>query len=264
MNNPFSALTTHPSLVWQLTVRSVAGRYRGANFGLIWAVVTPFLMLIVYSIAFGWVMRGHWPTTQGDAGYTEILFVGLIVHGFFAEALVAAPGLVVGNVNLVKRVVFPLEVLPWPLLLSGLFHTAMNILVLLGLYLVRYGLPPWTFVLLPIVILPLGLVVLGVGWLLGSLGVYFRDIAQMTGVLATAMLFLSTAIVPISSIPEKYQFLFYINPLSYIIDQAREVALWGNMPDWGGLALYAGCALAFAWLSLSWFRATRKGFADVL
>lgn len=264
MTHPFSSLAAHPSLIWQLTIRSVAGRYRGATFGLVWAVVTPFLMLIVYSIAFGWVMRGQWPTTQGEAGYTEILFVGLIVHGFFAEALVASPSLVVGNVNLVKRVVFPLDVLPWPLLLSGLFHAAMNILVLLGLYVIRYGVPPWTFVLLPLVMLPLGLVVLGVGWLLGSLGVYFRDIAQVTGVLSTAMLFLSTAIIPISTIPENYQFIFYLNPLSYIIDQAREVALWGQLPDWSGLGLYTLAALAFAWLSLAWFQATRKGFADVL
>lgn len=264
MLHPFSGPLKHPSLVWQLTVRSVAGRYRGASFGLLWAVVTPFLMLIVYSIAFGWVMRGHWPTDRGEAGYTEILFIGLIVHSFFAEAMTASPALVVGNSNLVKRVVFPLHVLPWPLVLSGLFHTGMNILVLLLLYLIRYGLPPWTFVLLPVVVLPLGLVVLGVGWLLASLGVYFRDIAQITGVLATAMLFLSTAIVPISSIPAPYQFIFYLNPLSFIIDQAREVALWGQLPNWSGLGLYAVLAAAFAWLSLAWFQSTRKGFADVL
>ena len=263
--HPFDSVFLHPSLLWQLTVRTIAGRYRGASFGLLWSVATPFLMLIVYSIAFGSVLGGRWQAPDGStANFTLVLFVGLIVHGFFAECLVQSPNLVVGNVNLVKRVVFPLEILPWPMVLSGLFHAAANMLVLVALYVFRYGPPPWTIVLLPLVFLPLAILTLGVGWLFASLGVFFRDIAQVTGVLAAAMLFLSTAIVPASGIPERFRVLFYVNPLSYIIDQARDVALWGKLPDFAGLGLYALGAFGFAWLALAWFHGTRRGFADVL
>jgi lipopolysaccharide transport system permease protein len=140
----------------------------------------------------------------------------------------------------------------------------MNVLVLVALHFIRYGAPPWTIVLLPLVFVPLAIFTLGVGWLLASLGVYFRDVSQITGVIATAMLFLSTAIVPVETVPAAYRFLFYLNPLSFIIDQARNVALWGRLPDWSGLGLYALGALAFAWLALAWFQGTRRGFADVL
>lgn len=265
MQHPFSALLAHPSLVWQLTLRATAGRYRGATLGFLWAVVTPLLMLIVYSIAFGSVLQGRWQAPGGgDADFTLVLFIGLIVHGLLAECLVQAPNLVLANVNLVKRVVFPLEILPWPMLFAALFNVVMNVLVLLLLQSLRHGLPSWTVLLLPVVIAPLALLMLGMGWLLASLGVYFRDINQLTGVLATAMLFLSTAIVPASSVPEVYQFIFYLNPLSYIIDQARVVILWGGLPDWGGLGLYALASLLFAWLALAWFQRTRRGFADVI
>ena len=263
--HPLSSPLRHPSLLWQLTVRAVVGRYRGASLGLLWSVATPFLMLIVYAIAFGSVLRGRWQQPGGgDADFTLVLFVGLIVHGFFAECLVQAPNLVVGNPNLVKRVVFPLEILPWPMLMSALFNVFMNVLVLLVLYVFRYGMPPWTVVLFPVVMMPLAILTLGVGWFLASLGVYFRDVNQVTGVIATAMLFLSTAIVPVDSVPKMYQPLFYLNPLSYIIDQARVVALWGGLPDWQGLGLYAVVSLGLAWLALAWFQMTRKGFADVL
>lgn len=265
MLHPFSSPLRHPSLLWQLTVRAIVGRYRGASLGLLWSVATPFLMLVVYAIAFGSVLQGRWQQPGGgNADFTLVLFVGLIVHGLFAECLVQAPHLVLGNPNLVKRVVFPLEILPWPMLFAALFNVAMNVLVLLALYAFRYGAPPWTVVLLPLVIAPLAILVLGVGWLLASLGVYFRDVNQITGVVATAMLFLSTAIVPVDAVPKMYQSLFYLNPLSYIIDQARMVALWGGLPDWRGLGLYAIGSLVFAWLALAWFQATRKGFADVL
>ena len=262
---PFSAFGRHRSLTWELTKRDVLGRYRGASFGLLWSVLSPFLMLLVYSVAFGSVFKSRWPQqAEGGPDYTLILFVGLIVHGFFTECLSRAPSLVVGNPSYVKRVVFPLEVLPWPMLLSAFFHMLMNVLVLLVLFVARYGAPPWTVVMLPLVMLPLAMLGAGIGWLFASLGVYLRDISQITGVLSAALLFLSSAVVPVDTLPPKYQFIFRLNPLSFIIDQARAAALWGQMPDWAGLGLYLLGATVFAYLSYAWFRATRPGFADVL
>ncbi|HVJ62600.1 MAG TPA: ABC transporter permease [Tahibacter sp.] len=262
---PFSAFGRHRSLTWELAKRDVLGRYRGASFGLLWSVLSPFLMLIVYTVAFGTILKSRWPQqVEGGVDFALILFVGLIVHGFFAECLSRAPNLVVGNPSYVKRVVFPLEILPWPMLLSAFFHAAMNFVVYALLHVVRFGSPPWTIVLAPVVLLPLALVGAGLGWLLSALGVYLRDIGQITGVVAAAMLFLSSALVPVETLTPAQRFVFELNPLTFIIDQTRDVALWGRQPDWSGLGLYTIGALAFCYVAYTVFRATRSGFADVL
>jgi lipopolysaccharide transport system permease protein len=114
------------------------------------------------------------------------------------------------------------------------------------------------------VIAPLFVLALGVAWGLAALGVYFRDISQMTGVLATALLFTSSAIVPLSAVGPEVRWIFEINPLTFIIDQVRAVALWGQLPDWSGLGLYAVASVIVAYMGFSAFASTRRGFADVL
>ena len=265
MAGPFDAWLHHRSLTLEMTKRDILGRYRGASFGLLWSLISPFLMLLIYTLAFGYLLKSRWPGTSGNiADFAMLLSVGLIVHGFFAECLNRAPQLIVSNSNLVKRIVFPLQVLPWTMVLSALFHAFANFLVYVVLNLALRGEMVPTLPLLPLVMLPLAIAALGVGWLLSSLSVFLRDIGQVTGVLATAMLFLSSAIVPVDTLPEHYQWVFRLNPLTFIIDQAREVAFWGRMPDWAGLGLYAVGATLFAYLGYAVFQKTRRGFADVL
>jgi len=262
---PFDAWLHHRSLTLEMTKRDVLGRYREASFGLLWSLISPFLMLLIYTLAFGYIMKSRWPGTSGNiADYSMLLFVGLIVHGFFAECMNRAPGLIVGNPNLVKRIVFPLQILPWMAMLSALFHAFANLLVFTLLNLAMRGEIAPTLPLLPLVLLPLAVAALGVGWLLSSLSVFLRDIGQVTGVLSMAMLFLSSAIVPVDALPAKYQLIFRLNPLTFIIDQAREVAFWGRMPDWSGLGLYLLGALLFAYAGYAVFQKLRPGFADVL
>ncbi|MEW9625038.1 ABC transporter permease [Rhodanobacter geophilus] len=263
--SPFAALMRNKSLVWELTKREVLGRYRGASFGMAWSVISPFLMLSVYAFAFGTVLKSRWPhQTGGEHSYAVILFVGLIVHGFFAECVSRASTLIVGNSNFVKRVVFPLDVLPWPMIFSALFHALLNAVVLVVLMLVlEHRLHP-TLLFLPLILAPLVLFTLGVSWLLASLGVYFRDISQVMPVIVTAMLFLSSAIVPVSILPPPIQTLFYLNPLTFFIDQARLVVLAGGLPNWTALAFATVGGVLVAWLGHAWFMATRRGFADVL
>lgn len=262
---PFDAFTRHRSLTSELTKREVLGRYRGASFGLLWSLISPFMMLVIYTIAFGYVLKSRWPHTSGSTTeYALILFLGLIVHGFFAECLTRAPTLITGNANLVKRIIFPLDILPWPMIMSALFHVIANCLVFAALFLAVNHYLHWTIVFLPLVILPLVIFTVGVVWVLASLGVFMRDISQVMGVVATAMLFLSSAIVPVDTLPEKYQTFFHLNPLTFIIDQARAVAIWGNLPDLLGLGLYALVSLAVAYLGFAWFNKTKRGFADVI
>lgn len=260
-----SAFLVHRSLTMGLARRDVLGRYKGASFGLLWSLISPFLLLMVYTFAFGTVMGGRWPQIEsGETNFAIILFAGLIVHGLFAESLVRSPALVVANTNFVKRVIFPLDILPWPMLLSALFHTAMNVVVFIVLRLVMDGAFAWTIVLLPVVLLPMFVLMLGVSWFLSSLGVYLRDINQVVGVVSMALLFLSSALMPVQSVPEAYRWVFQLNPLTIIIDQARNVMLWGRMPDWHALGIYLAVALVFMYLGRAWFMATRRGFADVL
>jgi lipopolysaccharide transport system permease protein len=265
VRRPFEALLDHRSLTVELARRDILGRYRGASFGLLWSLISPFLMLMIYTFAFGTVMGGRWPQVEeGESSFSIILFAALIVHGFFSECLVKAPMLVVANPNFVKRVIFPIDILPWPLVLSALFHTCTTLLVFLVLRLVMDGQVEWTTVFFPLVMLPLVVLCLAMAWFLASLGVYLRDITQVTPLLSLAMLFLSTAMMPIEAVPQAYRWVFVLNPLSFIIDQTRNVLLWGLYPDWVGLGIYLLVAIVLVYAARYFFATTRRGFADVL
>ncbi len=262
---PVDAILRYRSLTKELTKREILGRYRGASFGLLWALISPFLMLMVYTLAFGYILKSRWPGTSGSTmDFTLILFVGLIIHGFFAECLTRAPQLILSNANYVKKVVFPLHILPWSMSLSAIFHLGMNLVVLVLMKVFLHGELHATTLLLPVILLPLFILVLGVGWLVSALGVFLRDIGQVVGVLATALLFLSSAIVPVQALPDNFRWIFNANPLTFIIDQARELVIWGRSPDWSTLVLYTCCALAFSFLAFLVFQKMRRGFADVL
>ncbi|BBD78875.1 ABC transporter permease [Aerosticca soli] len=262
---PFSALWKYGSLTHELARRDILGRYRGASFGLAWSLISPFLMLCVYTFAFGVILKSKWPQVAGgDHPFAIILFVGLIVHGFFSECLSRSPTLITGNPGFVKKVVFPLEIFPWQIVLSALFQAGTNLLVFIMLRLLLEGTVSWTIVFIPVVFVPLVCLSLGVSWIFAALGVYLRDINQVTGVLATAMLFLSSAMIPVQTLPEHSRILFHLNPLTFLIDQARAVALWGQYPDWSGLLAYTLGGLVLMYLGYAWFMATKRGFADVL
>lgn len=262
---PYDALTSRRTLTFELTKRDILGRYRGASFGLFWSLLSPFLMLLIYTFAFGFVFKSKWPHEVGGSHpYAIILYIGLIVHGFFSECLTRSPTLITSNTNLVKRVVFPLEILPWSVMLSALFHVGMNLLVFAVLRLALEHALSLGMLWLPVVFLPILPLTLGVCWLFASFGVYLRDVSQITGVLSTAMLFVSSAMVPLGSLPPNYRILFELNPLTFIINQARSVALAGHLPDFKGLVLYALFAIIFMYVGYAWFSLTRRGFADVL
>ena len=256
----------HRSLIAQMVKREVVGRYRGSVMGLLWSFLNPLLMLIVYTFVFSVVFKAKW-STGGDetkADFALILFVGMIVHGIFAECVNRAPRLILDNVNFVKKVVFPLEILPWVALGATLFHALVSIAVWAIFFLLIKGYLPWTVVFLPLVALPLVVLTMGLAWFLAATGVYLRDVAQTTGILTTVLMFLSPIFYPASALPEGYRSLLHLNPLTFLIEQARAVLVWGQLPNFAGLALYSLAAVAFALLGLAWFQKTRRGFADVL
>lgn len=205
-------------------------------------------------------MDGEESKTQ----FALVLFVGLIVHGLFAEALNRAPGLVVGNANYVKKVVFPLEILPVVSMGAALFHSLISLSVLLVVFAIINGYLNWTAVFIPLVLLPLIILALGLAWMLASLGVFLRDIGHTIGIITTVLMFLSPVFYPLTAVPEQFRTFIIANPLTFIIEQARDVLIWGNLPNWSGLGVYTLIAAAIAWAGYAWFQKTRKGFADVL
>ncbi|WP_020559761.1 ABC transporter permease [Thiofilum flexile] len=249
-----------------MTWREVIGRYRGSMLGLAWSFFTPVLMLAVYTFVFSVVFKARWGIggEESKTQFAVVLFVGMIVHGLFAEVLNRAPGLVLSNVNYVKKVVFPLEILPFITMGAALFHTLISIGVLLLAFILFNGFLYWTVIFLPLVLLPLIILTLGLAWFLASLGVYLRDVGQTIGIITMIMMFLSPVFYPISAIPESIQPIIMANPLTFIIEQARDVVIWGRLPNVWGLILYTLIASSVAWLGYIWFQKTRRGFADVL
>jgi lipopolysaccharide transport system permease protein len=256
----------HRQLIGELTKREVLGRYRGSIIGLAWSILNPLLMLCVYTFVFGVVFRARWGETPigSQAQFSLILFVGQVTHAMFAECANRAPSLVLSHPNFVKKVVFPLDVLPVVQVGTSLFHLAASIGVLLAAMLL-FGVPlHWTALMLPLVFAPLAVGTLGLSWFLASLGVFLRDVGQTVGIVTSVLLFLSPVFYPVSALPERFRFLFAFNPLTVIIEQAREVVVWGHTPAWTDLALYTVAALTCAAAGFWWFQRTRKAFADVI
>jgi lipopolysaccharide transport system permease protein len=222
-------------------------------------------MLLVYTLVFGVVFGARWGFEgEGKLDFALVLFAGLIVFNVIAECMTRAPALIIGQSQYVKRVRFPLEILPVTVLFSAIFHAFVSLLILvLALGLFR-GVLHWTVVLVPLVLAPLLFLCLGIGWLLSSLGVFFRDISHVMGIATLAVMFLSPIFYPVSMIPEWLQPFYVLNPLTLIIENTRAVVIWGNLPDWNNLLVGILSTSLAALFGYAWFQRTRGGFADVL
>jgi lipopolysaccharide transport system permease protein len=260
------SLIINRQLIVQMIKREIIGRYKGSVFGLAWSFLNPILMLIIYTFVFSVVFKARWGDggTDSKSQFALLVFVGMIVLGLFTDAVNRSPALVLGNANYVKKVVFPLEILPIISLGAALFHMVISFLVLIfALVLINHQIQ-WTIVFAPLIFAPLVIFTLGVTWMLASLGVFMRDVGQTVGILTTVMMFMSPVFYPVSALPVQFQGVMMLNPLTFIIEQTRAVAISGQMPNWSGLAIYTSAALVVMWLGYVWFQKTRKGFADVL
>ena len=253
-------------LILQLAKREVVGRYKGSLLGMTWSFFNPVLMLAVYTFVFSVAFKARWGAggDDGKAQFALVLFVGLMVHGLWSEVLNRAPALVLADANLVKKVVFPLEILPFVSVLGALFHCMISLGVLLIAILCFNGYLHWSVILAPVVFMPLLVLTTGLAWILSSLGVYLRDVSQTVSIITTVTMFLAPVFYPVTALPEHMQGWLLLNPLTFIIEQARNVLIWGKAPDWAGLSIYMLVAICVAWAGYGWFQKTRRGFADVL
>jgi lipopolysaccharide transport system permease protein len=249
-----------------MTKREVIGRYKGSFIGLAWSFFNPIFMLSVYTVVFSMIFKARWGSEgeESKLQFALILFAGMIVLNFFIEVLNRAPNLILSNVNYVKKVVFPLEILSVISVATALFHACISFFVLIMAFFAFNDFLNPTVLLIPIVFLPLIILSLGLSWILASLGVFVRDTGQTMGLLTTLLMFLSPVFYPISAVPERLQPYIMANPMTFIIEQVRQIIILGSPPNWHGLVIYSIFAVLVIQFGFTLFQKTRKGFADVI
>jgi lipopolysaccharide transport system permease protein len=259
-------LWRHRELIRQFTRRAVEGRYRGSVLGLLWSLINPLVLLLIYTFVFGIVFQARWPQARTDSleEFALVLFCGITTFGIFQECVGQAPGLVIGVPNYVKKVVFPLEVLPVSTLGAALFHALISLAILVVGNLLISGVIHWTLILLPLVVLPLIFLSLGLAWLLASLGVFIRDINYAIALILQVLFYMSAIFYSPARLPEPFRTIIGLNPLTVIVEDVRRVVLWGLLPDWFALAVWLSVSMIIMLLGYAWFMKTKKAFADVI
>jgi len=264
---PFAAdLWQHRELLWQFTLRNVELRHKGSHLGLIWSFLSPLLMLALYVLVFGYIFGGSFGILPHETrvDYGLGIFFGLTLFHFVAEVLGLSPGIIVGNPNFVKKVVFPLEILPAANVLGAVFHMFISMgLLLIGVVALGPGLTVTAF-WLPVILLPVILLLLGVSWFFSALGVFFRDISQVIQFITMALMFASAVFYSAAKIPPLAWAWMRYNPVLLAIEQARDAALWARPVNLHHLLYLYLVGLTACYLGYAAFRKMKPAFADVL
>jgi lipopolysaccharide transport system permease protein len=258
-------LHAHRRLVGQFAWRDVVARYKGSYFGIVWSFVVPLVMLAVYGFVFSVVFEAKWGINDDSrVDFALTLFCGLLAFNIFAEVVGRAPTLVIANPGYVKKVVFPLEVLPVAALGTALFNAAVWLVILVPAWALANHTVSTTLWMLPIALLPLCLLSVGLAWFISSLGVFIRDIAHPVGIMVQVLLFMSGVFFAVSLLPATYQKVLLLNPLVTILDNVRRTALWGEPIHWRSWTIATVGSLIVFQLGYAWFMRTKKAFADVI
>lgn len=265
--NPVSTaanLLRHRYLIGQLTRRDVLLKYRGSYLGLGWSFLYPLLLLGAFSLVFGRIFDARWPQPPGrEVPFALLMYCGLIVFNIFSEVAGASPRLLHGYQSYVKKIIFPLEILPVTLVASACIHAFINFVILV-LAVAVFGHLHWTLLLAPVVLLPMLFFALAVAWALSAAGVFVRDLTHVMPVFIQVFMFLSPVFYAVSAVPEYLQWLYQINPLSAVIEDLRRIALWGQMPHWASWGATLAAGVLAAVVSHALFQQVREEFADVL
>jgi lipopolysaccharide transport system permease protein len=262
--NPLATLWQRRSLVKTMVRRELTARYRGSAGGALWAVLQPVAMLGLYTFVFSAILKVKFGVDGSTVAFAFYLFSGMIPWLAFSEALGRSPNAMLENANLVKKVVFPLEILPVNLVVTGLMTSLVSVAVLAaGLLAWRHALP-WTIVLLPVLLVLQYLFTQGLAWLLASLGVFLRDVGHMIGLTLTAWMFLTPIMYPASAVPEAFRWVLWANPMATLVESYRAILLEGQLPNWAMLGGFAVAAAATFAIGYAWFMRTKHAFADVL
>lgn len=268
--NPLAMLRNlyaHRELTWQLAKRDVQIRYREAQLGLLWAVLSPLILLCIYTFVFSIVFAARWGDDPNESRgqFALTLFCGMLLFNLFGEVAQRSPYMVVSNPNYVKKVVFPLEVFP----VSGLLSAMINMLIGYAVWLIGWGmiqrtLPPWTIIWFPLVLAPVCLTTLGVSWFLASLGVFLRDVSHAVVLGVQVLFFASPVFYSMERVKQPFRLVLEVNPLSHAIEDVRRILMHGQPPDWGWWIGSTAASVVLAVLGYTFFMKSKRAFADVL
>ncbi|MGH6980456.1 MAG: ABC transporter permease [Stellaceae bacterium] len=248
-----------------MTIREIESFFRGSMLGKVWAVVVPLFMLGMYTLVFGVVLHVHWPgRPRNEWEMALIYFAGLVLSAFFVESVTRAPTLLFQYSSFVKKVVFPLEIMPLVLVGGAFFRAAIGACVLGVYYLLLEGLPPLAAITIPLSIVPLAFATLGLAWVFTAIGIYIRDLRHVMLIIMPSMMFLAPIFFPLSAVPPSVRPIFLLNPLTFPVETIRGALFFGIWPDWLGLAIYTVVSLLLARLGFAIFQKLRPGFADLI
>lgn len=250
------------SLATELSRRELADRYKGTVGGFIWAFIHPLFLLAIYTLAFGVLLQPRWGDIDGTLDYAFLLFAGLIVYNAVSDVLVRSATLIVANPNYVKKVVFPLEILGLTLANAALFNALISVLIWVVGSLAVLGSWHASAFYAPLILLCLAPVLIGIALLVSALGVVFRDVSQISTIVAHALLFLTPVFYSVESAPQVVRYWLGFNPMTLLIEQLRVVLYYGDAPDFFSLLVYFIVGSVFALVALTVFRRMQPGFAD--
>lgn len=260
-----SVLFRQRELLWDLVKRDFIGRYKGSMLGVLWSFFNPLLMLAIYTFVFSVAFKAKWGAgEESKITFAIVLFSGMIVHGLFAECLNRAPGLIVSQPNFVKKVIFPLDILPWVAFISAFLHFSVSFVILLGFCLLAGVTIQISTIMIPFALAPLLLIIIGISLIFASLGVYLRDLTQIMGMVTTVALFMAPIFYPVEALPQAYGRLLIWNPITLPVIQLRNLMLWEKPFLWGAWTISLIIGAAICQIGYWWFQRTRHGFADVL
>jgi len=256
------SIIRHRYLLGQLIKRDVLLRYRGAMFGVAWMFLSPLLMLAIFAFVFGHIFQARWPEQPEGMPFWLMLYTGLIVFNLFGETVSRAPATVRSYPSYVKKIIFPVEILPLVPLGAGLVHAAFNLAILVAA-LIWFDQLNLALLMIPVLVVPVLLLALGLSWFLAAWGVYIKDMTQIVPLFVQMLLFLSPVFYPASAVPAFLRPLYHLNPLGTVIEASRD-AILGQGIAWSAWFVAFAVGLAAAWLGLAFFHHARDEFADAL
>lgn len=252
-------------LIKTLAYRDISSRYKGSMLGILWSLLNPLFMLLVYTFIFGVIFKARWDIeSNSHTDFSIILFSGLIIFYIFSDSISRSSTLILDNANYVKKVLFPLEVLPFIILGNTLFQFLLNFIILMIAYTIFVDIPHIEIILFPIILLPYCIFLVALIWVISAIGVYFRDISQIVNILIMSSMFLTPIFYKVSMIPESFRSYIFVNPITTPVEMFRNLFLYGQLPNLTSYFIFFTLSFIFAKFSLQFFCKLKKGFADVI
>lgn len=267
---PINSMRKNRELMVQLVKRNLSSKYKGTTLGMVWNFLQPMILLLVYTYAFGMLFHSQWiDTSAGNLAdkkfsYAVVVFCGMTVYNIFSDVVAMSPNLFVSNPNYIKKIIFPLEILPIAQVITSIISNLIWFTILFVGAVLFSGSLSWTMLLLPMILLPYVLMLTGIAFVLASLGVFFRDLAQVCMLITQIMYLMTPIFYSAEMVPEELDFVLVINPLAWFVSETRKIFIFKQLPDFGGIAIWLAIAVLIFYLGFCCLKKTERGFADVL